>query len=635
MNFPELGEKLRKYLKIAWLLLLLVILLVLETYFFNRWLNIIPQLYFVRRTASAVGLGALVFGPAVFFNKRGRRHLYLLLTSALLTLIFLSQFIYYKYSGGFLQFSALFYAGQASDLTATIKNLITAKLLLFIAPIIFVALSFWSGKDNYALSKKEKLAAAALIFFVFAGGYGTLLALEKHDWGDTTRLYSKIYDLGTLVGKIGIVNFYIEDAAKFALQMHQVSAAGQDFVENWVANRPQPAQQPKNFGIAKGRNLIVIQVESLENWPINGTVGGQEITPNLNKIAATGMYFNNYYSQIAEGNTADAEFSTMDSLYPLPDSVVFITHAQNQLAALPYLLKNNGYTTAVMHGDVATFWNRSNIYPSIGYQKVFTQADYKQSRPIGFDGLGDEDFFEQSLPKLQSLKQPFMATAITLSSHTPFNIPEDLQTLDIPAGSTAVSGSTSDDGSLDLDATRTDYLESVHYADSAIGKFIDGLKADGLYDNSVIVIYGDHNAFIDTADSAANQVPMILLAPGLPLNGINSDPASHLDLYPTLANLLGMPAPKTALGQDLFNTADPVATQRNIITGSIKFIVSKDKKYTATSDTEFGNGTCQQLPDGKVLAVSDCEQLFKREKNKIKVSDIVVRYNQLQLLSGH
>ncbi|MDB4939926.1 MAG: hypothetical protein JWO40_351 [Candidatus Doudnabacteria bacterium] len=616
----------------------MVVLLVIETYFFNAWLNITPHLYFIRRTAASIGLGTVIFGPALFFRRQGIKHLYLGFVSTLLAVLLISQFIYYKYSGGFLEFSSIFYANQVSELGETIKSILTPKLILFITPIVAIVISYFFSrqrvKQSYFFTKKESIYASILALLLICLSYGTLLSLEKKDWGDTSRLYSKVYDLGTLVGKIGIVNFYIEDAIKFISQSHQASAAQQDYIKNWYATKAEPVSL-KDTGIAKGRNLIVIQVESLENWPIGATVNGQEITPNLNKLSSEGTYFDNYYSQIAEGNTADAEFSTMDSLYPLPDSVVFINHANNQMNALPGLLKNNGYDTAVLHGDVETFWNRSNVYPGMGYSKIFSQADYTVTRPVGFDGLGDADFFEQNVSKLQSLQQPFMSTLITLSSHTPFKIPVDLQTLDVKENDIAhTNPKTSDTGDIKLNATQADYVQSVNYADAAIGNFIEKLKTSGLYDNSLFVIYGDHNAFIGTADSAANHVPMILIAPGLNITGLNSEPASHLDLYPTLANLLGVPAPQIVIGQDLFNAVEPVATQRNIITGTIKFIDSIDKKYISSSDGEFQNGVCQTVPEESILPVGDCQLLYNQEQEKIKVSDIIVKYNQIKLLSN-
>jgi phosphoglycerol transferase MdoB-like AlkP superfamily enzyme len=286
------------------------------------------------------------------------------------------------------------------------------------------------------------------------------------------------------------------------------------------------------------------------------------------------------------------------------------------------LLDASGYTTAAMHGDVATFWNRSNMYPSLGYEKVFSKPDYTLPRQVGPEGLGDDDFFKQSLPKLESLPEPFMATLITLSTHTPFTLPSDLETLVIPKDTT-------------LTPTQQQYLEAVHYSDQALGNFIAGLKADGLYKNSLIVIYGDHSAFIGTPDSQSQHVPLIILAPGNVLpQGIDATPGSHLDLYPTVADLLGIQYPITVLGQDFFTTKTPVVTQRVPGTGAVKFIISSNLKYTGSIDGIFEHGTCTTFPQVMPVPTASCQALWEGQSSTTKASDLIVRYNLLPSVSS-
>jgi lipoteichoic acid synthase len=308
----------------------------------------------------------------------------------------------------------------------------------------------------------------------------------------------------------------------------------------------------------------------------------------------------------------------------LPDSVAFITRAQNTYDALPSLLDANGYATAVMHGDIATFWNRSNMYPSLGYERQISQSGYTIPRPVGFENLGDADFFAQSLPKLESLPKPFMATLITLSTHTPFALPSDLETLSIPADTS-------------LTATQQQYLQAVHYSDRAIGDFIAGLKADGLYGDSIIFIFGDHGAFIGTPDSQNQHVPLIVLTPPNPAFAPRTDitPGSHLDIYPTVADLLGIPYPMSVLGNDLFATTTSVVTQRVTGTGAIKFIISPSLKYAGSIDGVFAHGTCDMLPQASPIPVDSCKTLYMQQTAAVAASDLVVRYNLLPLLQTH
>ena len=614
----------KRIIEIAWLPTVLTILLVTETLLFNSWLGIASAIYTWRCVAASIGLGAALFFPAVFFGRRSFRYSYLFLVSVAISLIFISQFLYYKYSGGFLQASSLAYSNQTVDLVSTIKTLLTYKLLFFVLSLaVIVGGYFKVGADikGTKLFTKEKFVAFFLIVIILCGGYGTVLISEWQDFGGLGALYndSEMFNLSSLVAKVGIVNFYLESLVEYALEPRTASAADTAFLTQWAQGRMLPPPGP-DFGELKGRNLIFIQMESMENWVIGYTINGVEVAPNLTELSEQGEYFPNYYSQDGEGNTADAEFSTLNSLYPLPDSVAFITHAENQYAALPKLLDDHGYTTAVMHGDVATFWNRSNAYPPLGYEKQFSKVDYTIPRLVGPEGLGDADFFEQSLPKLKVLPEPFMATLITLSTHTPFTIPPDLETLVIPKNTT-------------LTPTQQQYLEAVHYSDQALGNFIAGLKADGLYNNSLIAIYGDHGAFIGTPDSQMQHVPLIILAPGTSMKGVDTTPGSHLDLYPTVADLLGVQYPISVLGQDLFTTKTPVVTQRVAGTGAIKFIINSNLKYTGSVDGVFEHGTCTTFPQLVSVPIASCQALWTQQTNTTKASDIVVRYNLLSLLT--
>lgn len=637
-------SKITDYIKILFLPLALAVLFVMQNLAFNEWLNIYSRAYFARLCWVTFALGIVLYGPALLFKKR-YKYIYLFLVSFLVSFLFSAQFLYYRYWQSFLQFSAIKYFGQVSSISGTIKSLLTPELLFFVSNFVIVLIAWFlisrknevSALPELVLPKWEKiiiiLAMIGMVFF----GYKYLLYTEKKEWGSTSRLYTDVYDLKALVGKMGITNFFLEDTFKYILRSKLVTEADKDFLEKWAKNKVVESNSAKNFigkyfGAEKGKNIIIIQVESLENSIINQKIAGQEITPNLNKLAGDGLYFDNFYAQVGPGNTADTEFSTMNSLYPLANDVVFINYAKNQYKALPQLLVNNGYKTYSLHGDVPTFWNRSNIYPQLGYQKTFDLSDYIVTRSVGKgpSDLGDEDLFSQSLPKLEKLKQPFMATIITMSSHTPFILPEDLQTLQIPVDT-------------NLDKTQQQYLESMHYTDKAIGEFIDGLKKDGLYANSLILIWGDHGSFTNISQALGqnnilpelnnNQVPFIILNSNIDLKGTIHTPGSQLDIYPTITNLLGISSPKTILGQDLLNTKNPIETHFKLVSGGIDAILTENLLYQASEDGIFENGYCKSLPDKNLLLINDCKNVYNEQVNKIRASNIIIKGNLLSVIA--
>lgn len=669
---PKILSILFKYGKIIFLPLFLAVLFVIQNLAFNVWLNLYSEAYIVRLLLASFALGIILYGPALFITPRGAskrkyKYTYLFFISFIISIIFVAQFLYYRYSQSFLQFSAIKYFGQTISVFGTIKTLITLELILFFTNIITILVSFiLTFRKKYTeetLLKWEKISIGIVMVIIILFGYQYLLHTEKKEWGDSSRLYKKVYDLRTLVGKIGIINFFIEDAFKYTVRSNLVTADDKEFLKIWSANISTSIKDnessKKFFGAEKGKNLIIIKVESLENVVINKTISGQEITPNLNKLAKEGLYFNNYYAQISQGNTADAEFSILNSLYPLPDDVAFSNYAKNTYKALPQLLVDNGYKTYSMIGDVPTFWNRSNIYPKLGYQKAFGLSDFVVTRSVGQgpSDLGDEDLFSQALPKLETFKQPFMATIITMSSHTPFILPIDLQKLKIAE-------------KTNLTETQWGYMQSIHYVDKAIGDFIENLKKAGLYDNSLIIIVGDHGSFQNIYSALSqdnlkadqetiqlyknldvgvvngakldenilpelqnNQVPMIILSSKTNLKGINNIPASHIDIYPTIANLFGIDAPKTVLGQDLLNTKTPVETHFKFISGGIDAILTDKLAYQADKNGIFENGSCISIPNRKSLPIIDCQDLYNQQTNTLKASNIIIRGNLLNFYS--
>jgi lipoteichoic acid synthase len=612
--------------------LVLTAVFVVQNYTFNVWLNITPTPYY-RLCAASFALGLLLFGPAALLRLRWRAG-YLAVVSVLISVIFIAEYLYYSYSADFLQISALRLLRESSAIGGTVMRLLTPRLIVFGAGPAVVLAAAWLARRlrivHVRLMVREALLTAFVVVAWVLSGYGLLYAAERADWGDASRLYSRICNLNDLVGKMGVVNYFLEDAARRALQAGRVTAADSEFVRRWNADRPAPATGGAAFGLARGRNLIFIMIESLQGVVIGARMGGNEIVPSLDALARQGLYFSNYYAPIDLGKTADAEFATLNSLYPLPDSVAFIEHAQNRYAALPSLLAEHGYRTCALHGDDPAFWNRAAIYPGLGYRSWFSKRDYVSTRPIGITGLGDEDFFKQSLPKLEGLPRPFMATLITLSSHTPFVLPDDVNTLDIPADSK-------------LSHEHRIYLQSLHYVDRALGDFIERLKKTDIYENSLIVIAGDHGGFIDISaaldpgsDDLAgvkdDRVPLIFLAPGTMLKGERQIPASHIDLYPTVAHLLGFNAPRSVLGQDLLNTETPVAIFRKNGTDGITTIIGGNFIYMASADGIFKRGTCLATETRLAVPIEECRVSYERQSAVLRVSDTIVRGDMLGAL---
>ena len=332
-------------------------------------------------------------------------------------------------------------------------------------------------------------------------------------------------------------------------------------------------KNPKMFGIAKNKNIIVFQVEAFQNLCIGRSLFGQEITPNLNKLIKENYYFKNGISQIAEGNTSDAEFMLNTSIYPTLGKSPFKEYTNKDYTSLPKLLKENGYYTATFHTNEASFWNRENMYPALGFDK-FYDRNFFGTDEFHFFGSSDHILYTKAIEELKKFKdtrKPFYANFITLSSHAFFRNKPFMNVIEFG-------------GNYDK-AIVGRYLAAINYTDRQLGLFMDTLKKEGLYDNSIILIYGDHFALTEAnmkeEYSAENKkmietllgrsydsldylnIPVILKLPQS--NGNEKQalippqtfemPAGQIDFMPTILNLAGIKNIKgTMFGQDLFNT---------------------------------------------------------------------------------
>jgi hypothetical protein len=172
-------------------------------------------------------------------------------------------------------------------------------------------------------------------------------------------------------------------------------------------------------GSTAREELIVVQVESLQDFAVDFQVNGQKVMPHLRQWAGDGLRFTNVTDETSEGRTSDAEFTTLTSLLPLDHGAVAFRFPGHQYVALPRVLTEHGYTTLSAVAFEPGFWNRQVMHPAYGFQSSLFEPDFLMTEQIGW-GLNDRDFLQQMVPRLERLPRPFAAWLITLSLHHPF-----------------------------------------------------------------------------------------------------------------------------------------------------------------------------------------------------------------------
>ncbi|KLU59910.1 lipoteichoic acid synthase 1 [Peptococcaceae bacterium CEB3] len=625
----------------AVLVALAFVLFLIKVYLVLSAFGLITQLQAQSRFFGTAGVLLILFSVAFLFKGRGRG-LYLLAADLLVTAVSFFDLLFLRHFDDIITLRTFLTAWQDLTRTTAWWTLLRPQDILLIADFFFLvpaALGFHSPRELAARvtgslpSPRRRALLYRIGGFVLALGLGLLALnrasamLDKDQPGITRTLYSKLY----IAQSVGNLDFHVLDAKRawqIRLQSPPPTPQKRLALGQWFKATHPPAQHtnvPPALGVTKRKNLIIIQVESLQQFVIGKKIDGQEITPNLNRLIKSSYYFDHYYGETWNGGTADAEFMANVSQYPVSKGSAFIDYPMNHYTSIGSTFAAAGYTTAAIEANLPGFWGMDLMAPSLGFQQVMDSDDFKPGQKIGL-GLTDPDMFQQGAARLEQLKQPFYSFFVTLSSHYPFELPQKDRTLNAAPYQHTLFGH---------------YLQAVHYTDQAIGSFLDRLQKDGLLANSVVVIYGDHPAPLPRHDPQLSsflgfgtkgiddyrwqemqKIPLIIHLPGGADHGIVHTVGGPVDLFPTLLGLFGQDASHYPLiGHDLFHSPlAGLAISRNGV------LYEEGKLYNIYGRTVYQIGT------GKVLPWSKSDPALKLFHTYLDNTDLIFQYDLQQKL---
>ena len=555
---------------------------------FLSWKAILADLIVV----TAIGSFGYLFKPKNRFS-------YYLGFNIFLTAICIVNSVYYTFYTSFASVSMLSltqYIGDVGD--AVVENVLQLKDMIYIfAPIVLTVVHFRLKKKSYykkieLKSDRKKrmfktLSFSAVMLVVF------LVTMTSLDVSRFIKQWNKEY----IVMRFGIYIYQANDLV-ISVQpkinsMFGYDKAHKEFEEYFAEEKPVATNQYTNM--YAGKNVIAIHAESMMTNAMYLTFNGQEVTPNLNKIARSGLFFSNFYSQVSVGTSSDSELTYNTTLMPTKSGTAFVSYSDKTYISTPKLLGEKGYYTFSMHANTAAFWNRQTMHKTLGYDRFYSKADYQVDKEniVGL-GLSDKQFFAQSIEKLKKIDEEhenWYGLLIMLSNHTPFSDIDKYGEFSVDIVETKMNEAGVEETVTYpyMEGTKLgNYFKSLHYADSALGEFMNGLEVAGLLDDTVVVIYGDHDArlsrkeyeklynynfdtktFIDEDDEAyreydsyqyelGRKVPFIIWSKDMEAKGINKEITNVMGMYdvmPTLGNMLGFNNPY-ALGHDIFEIGE-------------------------------------------------------------------------------
>ncbi|KOF12089.1 sulfatase [Planococcus glaciei] len=513
--------------------------------------------------------------------------------SFLVSGIFFAVTLYSRYYTTIPSYYDLQQATQSSTVGTTILLLIHPTDFLFFLDVVLLALIARKWKEA---PRAPKLKYAALGLAVVSAAT-TIYAIQQ-----------PIIDVSYFAKENGYAQSQLVQMYQQANETAHASSTSLSAkeLEALKGNEYVPANNHDTFGLARGRHLFMIQVESMQNFVVGRSLNGQEITPNINALLEESAYFSNVFQQIGAGTTSDAEWITNTGLYT--EGMVPIVNKLNgsPVPSLAQTLKGHGYGSATYHADDIEFWNRDVLYPVLGFDEIFSNEQIPEIKQVGY-GPADEvlmDFALGELPRQLDAYERIYSNIVMMTSHTPFVLPEDMQYLDLP---------------VEYEGTHVGhYLQSIRYADEQVGAFIKKLKEQGLFDESLIVIFGDHSGIHGSPLSYEDDVllkdflghsysmkerytiPLLFTGGGL-FDAVEMDRlGGQVDIMPTALALLGIEHEKPLMGHNLFQYEKNLLGMRYYLPGG-SFIQS-EQLYKAPG---------AKLPD----MLLDIKTMEKRKKN--------------------
>lgn len=623
-------------------ILLFLVVMMIKVYLFSKILHVTNMS--MNGIDAIIEFGALLLALfwTIWLPARGRM-IALIVINAILSFILYADIIYYRYFQDLISVPVLLQLNQVESLGGSISTLLKVKdFVLFLDWVVIIPFAvylIWKGKGDLSRATAYRYAVPAwrkavvrivLSAIIFIAGTTLVFANVneiKRTWGQGIFV-GNWWNL-SIYNVTGVTGFHGYDLYRYAkqnwLDAETVTSEQASEAQDWIKARGEARgalEQDALFGAYEGSNVLMVQLEAFQNFMVGKSIGGEEVTPNLNKLIQESAYFSNFYHQTAQGRTSDADFTANCSLQPVSNGSVFIQYADHEFDCLSNTLKANDYSTDVFHSYEGGFWNRNTMYSQMEYDHFYSLKHFTMDEKIGW-ALGDKSFFKQSLDVIADQKQPFYSFLITLSSHHPFTMPENEQKLNVGELNGTIMG---------------DYLQSMHYVDAALGELVDRMKSEGLWDDTILVMYGDHDSSIKDwtmfetflgkplneleREMILKQVPLLVHLPNDEHAATYENVGGQLDVTPTILHLLGI------------STADQYMIGTPLVTGQPldgKKVVLRNGAWTdgtvyymPSSDGVAENGRCWNIAAKELGDMNACIGSVEETRTELTMSDQIV-----------
>ena len=591
----EKRELFTKIFSTRYFILFLFVIILLKTIFFYANTVFYKEgiwLWSIRQTAFFI-----IFMVSLLLlcrSSRTRFVLGMIMNFAVSVLLFADE-LYYMYASNIISVMQAGNLQYGGEIFAAIPSLLKSRQVLYFIDILIILIAL-----TLRVVKIEKHKEFLKKPVIIMSGVLILLCSYYHFIPESLELVTGfIYNKKSSVRYGTIYGYHVVDVVNAItnnknIKYEDYDSMITDYNEFKIAQSEQNPENVNFTGIAEGKTVIILQLESVQEFVVGKTINGKEITPNLNKFKNENINVTNMHST-SYTTTADSEHSTLNSLYPMENGEAFSKYYGNTYDDVFNEFKSKNYYTMYAHGNWAYFWNRENVFSKYPVDDVMFLEQFEDTSELIRTYLSDELLYRQTIEKLvkkmEEGNSPIIYDLVAASSHKPFELEG------IKDKYSKVSIDVGDLKGTDLGM----YLEAVNYADYAFGIFIDLLKEYGLYDNVVIVVHGDHygmqmydedlieflgydkNNYNDAVmQHTFSNVFCAMKIPGVEAMTIDA-PTSKNDVKPTLAQICNI--------QDTFSMGTSIFSRDSYVTINNGKVITKEYLYDGTDWFSLKDGS--------------------------------------------
>lgn len=467
----------------------------------------------IRRINDAVLLAI----PILLLKRKWSRILWILGVF----LFFLSNIWYYRTYGLFIPLLELLELHSIQGLGSSIINSMKRSDIIF--PILAVLLIFFIIiKNEKIIPKTQLLTLLCSIFFVTAitaSGY-----LQKED--NNLRSKPSAFDtfFSRAYSQYGFCNYIISQVNNLRpCTNEEINLVDSYCSSNYKSSNICSENAPIN-------NLLLIFIESLSTWELELSLDGQFVMPNLHKLVHSDsvLYYPHCLTQVKAGRSSDCQLMVNTGLLPINCGASANRFNANTFYSLPIALKGKGYQTSIYFSDSQNgWWHQGKNYRQYGYEIIHDN--------LGIEGnqyfTQDKYIFSKAFSLISQLPEPFLAAILTFSMH---------ESIPFPDHDTIFTNITFPSKELEYS------LKRCYLTDYYLNEFIDSLKSNNIFNNTIIVIMGDHyNHGFNEWETRKETILSDFFIPFIIINSHKTDSNTtkvigQIDIYPTLLDIMGI-----------------------------------------------------------------------------------------------